>query len=98
MLRVVIHATPNTDVDAETQNLRRAAENAQIEPELIDRIVDEANTVVHDFVDRGRELKALGSQFKVERAIRGESYDIRISFDTVPRSGVLARILGAFGR
>jgi hypothetical protein len=98
MLRVSIRATPDTDVDAETQNLRRAAISTGLEPGLINRIVDEAHTVVRDFVSRGHELKALGSQLKVERTIRGEGYDIRVSFDTVPRSGLLERLLAAFRR
>jgi hypothetical protein len=98
MLRVAIRATPDTDVDAETEHLRRAAQEAGVEPALMERIVDEAKTVVRDFVSRGRELKALGSQFKAERAIRGNGYDIRVSFDTTQRSGLLGRILAVFGR
>ena len=98
MLRVSIRATPDTDVDAETENLRRTAEETGLEPALIDRIADEADTVVRDFVNRGRELKALGSQLKAERAIRGHGYEIRVSFDTVPRVGLLGRILAAFHR
>lgn len=98
MLRVSIRATPETDVDAETDNLRGAAKSAGLEPGLIDRIVDEAHAVVRDFVDRGRELKALGSHMKAERSIRGDGYEIRVSFDTVRRSGVLGRVLAAFRR
>jgi hypothetical protein len=98
MLRISIRATPDTDVDAENEQLRRAAENAGIEPALVEHIAYEVATVVRDFVNRGRELKALGSQFKAERAIRGDGYNIRVSFDTVPRSGVIGRILAAFGR
>ena len=98
MLRVTIRATPDTDVDAETENLRRTAEKTGLEPALIDRIADEADTVVRDFVDRGRELKALGSQLKAERTIRGDAYDIRVRFDTVQRSGLMGRVLAAFRR
>jgi hypothetical protein len=98
MLRVAIRATPDTDVDAETENLREAAARAGLERELVDRVVGEAQTVVRDFVKRGRELKALGSQLKAERMIRGNGYDIRVSFDTVTRSSVLGRILAAFRR
>jgi hypothetical protein len=98
MLRVSIRATPDTDVDAETENLRRAAEKGGLEPGLIERITDEANTVVRDFVNRGRELKALGSQLKAERTIRGDGYDIRVSFDTAQRSGLMGRVVAAFRR
>jgi len=98
MLRVTIRATPETDVDAENANLRRAAKSAGLEPALLDRIVDEANTVVRDFVTRGRELKALGSQLKADRTIRGDGYDIRVSFDTARRASVLGRVLAAFRR
>jgi hypothetical protein len=99
MLRVSIRATPETDVDAETANLRRAAEGAGLEAALVDRIVDEAQTAARDFVNRGRELKALGSHMKAERAISGDGYDIRVSFDTVQRSSsLLGRILAAFRR
>jgi hypothetical protein len=98
MLRVSIRATPETDVDAETQNLRRTARRAGVEPALIDRIADETNTAVRGFVDRGRELRALGSQLKAERAIRGDGYEIRVNFETVPRVGLLGRILAAFRR
>jgi hypothetical protein len=98
MLRVSIRATPDTDVDAETENLRRAAGGAGLAPGLIDLIVNEADTVVRDFVNRGRELKALGSQLKAERTIRGDAYDIRVRFDTVQRSGLMGRVLAAFRR
>ena len=98
MLRVTIRATADTDVDAETENLRRTAEETGLEPALIDRIADETDTVVRDFVNRGRELKALGSQLKAERAIRGDGYEIRVSFDTVPQVGLLGRVLAALRR
>jgi hypothetical protein len=98
MLRVSIRATPDTDVDAETENLRRTAERTGIEPTLIDGIADEANIVIRDFVNRGRELRALGSQLKAERAIRGDGYEIRVSFDTVPQVSLLGRVLAAFRR
>ena len=98
MLRVAIRATPNTDVSAETEYLRQAAGRAGLEPELADRVVGEAQTVVRDFVNRGRELKALGSQLKAERIIRGDGYDIRVSFNTVTPSGFLGRLLAAFRR
>jgi hypothetical protein len=35
---------------------------------------------------------------KAERSIRGDGYEIRVSFDTVRRSGVLGRVLAAFRR
>jgi len=98
MLRVSIRATPETDVDAEIENLRRAAVSTNLEPGLTAHIIGEANTVVRDFVYRGRDLKALGSQLKAERAIRGDGYDIRVSFDTAVRSGLLGRVLAAFRR
>ncbi len=98
MLRVSIRATADTDVDAETENLRRTAYKTGLEQALIDRIADETDTVVRDFVNRGRELKALGSQLKAERAIRGDGYEIRVSFDTVPQVGLLGRVLAAFRR
>jgi len=98
MLRASIRATPNTDVDAAIENLRRIAEKKGLEPALIDRIVDEAYTVVRDFVNRGRELKALGSQLKAKRALRGDGYEVRVSFDTVPQVGLLWRVLAAFRR
>jgi len=98
MLRVSIRATADTDVDAETENLRRTAYKTGLEQALIDRIADETDTVVRDFVNRGRELKTLGSQLKAERAIRGDGYEIRVSFDTVPQVGLLGRVLAAFRR
>jgi hypothetical protein len=98
MLRVSIRATTETDVDAETANLRRAAITSGLEPLLVDRIVDEAHAVTQDFVSRGRELKALGSTLKAERAIKGDGYDVRVSFDTARRPGVLERVLATFRR
>ncbi|MGA8499143.1 MAG: hypothetical protein WB764_26940 [Xanthobacteraceae bacterium] len=98
MLRISIRATPDTDVDAETDNLRRVAEKAGLEQGLIDRIADETDTVVWDFVDRGRELKALGSQLTAERAIRGDGYEIRVSFSTMSKPGLLGRALAGFRR
>jgi hypothetical protein len=49
-------------------------------------------------VARGRELKALGSQLKAERTIKGDGYDVRVSFDTARRTSVLDRVLSAFRR
>jgi len=98
MLRVSIRATPDTDIGEETQNLRRTAEKTGLAPALVDSIADEADTVVRDFVNRGRELKALGSQLKAERTIRGDGYEIRVSFDTVPQVGLLGRVLAALRR
>jgi hypothetical protein len=98
MLRVSIRAAPDTDVDAETDNLRRVAAKDGLAPGLIDRIADEANTVVRDFVNRGRELRVLGSQLVAERTIRGDGYEIRVSFNTAPKLGLLGRALTAFRR
>jgi hypothetical protein len=98
VLRVSIRATPDTDVDAEIENLRRAASGAGLEAGLVELVINEADTVVRDFVNRGRELKALGSQLKAERTIRGDAYDIRVRFDTVQRSGLMGRVLAAFRR
>lgn len=98
MLRVAIRTTPETDVDAESENLRRAASRAGFDAALIDRVVDETLTVVRDFVNRGRELKALGSTFQAERIVHGEGYDIRVSFDTAQRSGLIGRLFAAFRR
>lgn len=98
MLRVSIRATPDTDVDMETANLRRTAEITGLEPALIDRITHETETVVRSFVDRGRQLRSFGSQLKAERAIRGDGYEIRVNFETVPRVGLLRRVLAALRR
>lgn len=98
MLRVAIRATSDTDVDAESESLRRAARGAGLESGLIDRLVDEALAVVRDFVNRGRELKALGSHFQAEKTIRGDGYDIRVSFNTAQRSSFLQGVLAVFRR
>ena len=71
MLGVSIRATPDTDVDAEINILRRVAEKDGLEPGLIDRIADETDTVVRNFVERGRELKALRSQLTGLRRLAG---------------------------
>ncbi len=98
MLRVSIRATPDTDVDAETDKIRRIAEKDGLEPGLVDHIAYEAGTIVRDFVNRGRELKALGSQLTADRAIRGDGYEIRVTFNTSPKTGLLGRVLAAFRR
>jgi len=98
MLRVSIRATPDTDVGAETENLRQIAAKAGLEPVVIDRIAHETETVVRNFVDRGRQLRSFGSQLKAERVIEGDSHEIRVRFDTVQRVGLLGRILAAFRR
>lgn len=98
MLRATIRANPDTDVDVETANLRQYAQRAGIEPALIEHIVGETQTVVRDFVNRGRELKAFGSQFNAERSVHGDGYEIRVSFETVPRSGIVGWVLALFGR
>lgn len=98
MLRVSIHATPDTDVEAEIDRLRRVAEKSGLELGLIDRIADEGGGIVRDFVNRGRELKALGSQLNAERAIRGDGYEIRLTFNTAPKPGLLPRVLAALRR
>jgi hypothetical protein len=96
MLRVWIHATPDTDVDAETASLRRVAETDGLEPGLIDGMAAEADRVVRDFVNRGRELKALGTRLTAERVVRGEGYEVRVTFNTRPRPDLLRRILAVF--
>ena len=98
MLRVLIRATTDTDVDAETNNLRRLAEKDGLEPGLVDRVACEVGTIVRDFVNRGRELKALGSQLVAERVIRGDGYEIRVTFNTAPKSGLFGRALTALRR
>jgi hypothetical protein len=52
MFRVTIRATPDTDVDAEIENLRRAASGAGLEAGLVELVINEADTVVRDFVNR----------------------------------------------
>jgi hypothetical protein len=98
MLRISIRATSDTDVDAEIENLRRAARSAGLETGLIELVVNETDQVVRDFVNRGRQLRALGSQLRAERTLQGNGYDIRVSFETVQRLSILGRVLAAFGR
>lgn len=98
MLRVSIRATPDTDIEAETENLRQIAAKTGLEPGVIDRIAHETETVVRSFVDQGRQLRSFGSQMKAERVIRGDRCEIRVSFETVPRVGLVGRVLAAFRR
>jgi hypothetical protein len=98
VLRLDIHANPETNFDAEATNLRRAARSVGLDLGLSDRVVEEALTVVRDFVNRGRELRALGSHFQAEKTIRGDGYVVRVSFNTAQPSGLIQRVLAAFRR
>lgn len=98
VLRFAIRANPDTDVDAEAENLRRAARGAGVEAGLSARIIEEALTVVRDFVNRGRELRALGSHFQAEKTIRGDGYEVRVNFNTAHRLSLVKRVLATFRR
>jgi hypothetical protein len=98
MLRVSIRATPETDVGEEIEHLLQAAEEAGLSRVAINEITREAETVAREFVDRGRQLKALGSQLQATRTIRGEGYEVRIRFEAQNRPTLISRIRAALRR
>jgi hypothetical protein len=80
VLRATVHATDQTDVDAEVTRLRADCKRSGLPGDTVDLIASQVQETLSDLVARGRELAAMGSQMSVTRGIADQAF---------PDSGIL---------
>jgi hypothetical protein len=94
VFRYRIAADENASVDALIADLRSRLDRTTVSPPLRALAIAEANSVLRQFVDNGRKLSALGSQFRASRDIKGDGYIIRIAYVPAASKGWLSKLLG----
>jgi hypothetical protein len=94
VFRHQIAADENASVDALIADLRSRLDRTTVSPPLRVLAITEANSVLRQFVDNGRKLSALGSQFQASRDIRGDGYAIHIAYAPAASKGWLSKLLG----
>ena len=78
MFRCTIRADEHTDVDAEISMLQKHCQEARLPVEESEVITRDVGSLLRDFVDRAKQLSAIGSQMRVVRDIRGNGYSVRL--------------------
>jgi hypothetical protein len=89
-----IAADENASVDALIADLRSRLDQTTVSPPLRSLALAEANAVLREFVDNGRKLSSLGSQFQASRDIKGDGYAIHIAYAPAATKGWLSKLLG----
>ena len=75
-------------------NLRARLERANVAVPSRALAIAEASNVLRQFVENGRKLSSLGSQFHASREINGDGYSIKIAFREGASKNWLSRLLG----
>jgi hypothetical protein len=89
-----IAADENASVDALIADLRSRLDRTTVSPPLRALAIAETNSVLRQFVDNGRKLSSLGSQFQASRDIKGDGYAIHIAYAPAASKGWLPKLLG----
>jgi hypothetical protein len=89
-----IAASKDSSVDDLARDLRVRLDGSKLSPAARALAATEAETVLRSFVDNGRKLAALGSQFEASRDVRGDGYSIHIAYGSRRPGGLLMRLLG----
>ena len=96
MFRTAIRADENTDVAAVVSNLRRDCEAAGLSPVLSQVLAEQADAVLVQLVQTGRQLGSQGSQMQATREIAGDGYSVQIIFGVGPKPSFLQRMMQRF--
>ena len=86
-LKLVI--TESTDVDVAFIKLKENCLKKSISESEIDQIIDNMRNDTLDFVKRGYDLLAIGSQFKMNRAYTSGNLEILLDLDFGGRTSSL---------
>jgi hypothetical protein len=93
MLRATIRATEDSDPDTESAKLRAAFVSDGHPQFVADSATSQVRSLLRDLVDRGRQLKAVGSQMHVTRKIEGDGYRVELIFRVGDRRGLFERFI-----
>ena len=95
MFRHIVHADAGTDVGAEVERLRVAAQAAGLPSNDVTLIAAGAEATLSDLIGRGRQLAGVGTTLSFERTLKGERYEVRLSFGSRGASSLWQRFHAA---
>jgi len=94
MFRYRISADENANVDGLVDQLRFRLDGSAIDPPTRALVIAESQSILRGFVENGRKLISLGSQFCAAQEVKGEGYSVQITFGPSASKSWLARLLG----
>lgn len=94
MFRHRIAASQDSRVDELIRELRLRLESSALSGSSRILVAGEVEAVLRSFVDNGRRLAAMGSQFEASRDLNGDGYSVHIAYNPRRSIGLLARLFG----
>jgi hypothetical protein len=92
VLRHTINVNENSNVEAALSALRSECSRASLPSQETETLTKEVGDVLTQLVDRGKQLRAIGSQMHVTRDISGNRYAIKIVFSINERRTFFQRL------
>lgn len=87
-----IETTDETDIGAVASMLRAEAARAGLPESSVSALDAQFREALAPLIDRGKELRALGSRLDVDRRLEGSDYAIQIVFRVGDRPSLITRI------
>jgi hypothetical protein len=80
VLREIINANTQTDIDAVVSHLRGRCADTGMPLALTELLLTQTQQVLSSLIVQGRRIAAVGSQMEATRELTGEGYSIRLVF------------------
>lgn len=89
-----IEADENTNIEATISDLQIKLNRSDTDPATHALAIAEVTAILSQFVESGRKLAAMGSQFQGTRTIAGSGYRIVLSYAPAKSKSIWQRLLG----
>ncbi|MCK4624372.1 MAG: hypothetical protein KAV00_03610 [Phycisphaerae bacterium] len=79
MRKFTVEITESTDIVATLGRLKGDCLSHTTSQDGLEGFLHQAETVIHNFTDRGKEVAAIGGQFRASRTLKNPDYKIVIN-------------------
>ena len=82
MFRAKLKLNERTDIDLESDLLRKKAEGGRLSNASVNSLMSDFTSIVSPLIESGRLMQSQGSILNVTRSIRGSGYEVTVEFAT----------------
>ena len=94
MLKETVSINENSNPAATLKVFRESCRRTNVKNP--DDLIAQVEAAVKEFVDRGSELVAVGSQFQIKRVLSGDDYEVTLDVSFGVKRSVVSRIKSLF--
>ena len=94
MFKDTVSINENTDPTTTLNKFRESCIASKVKAP--DDLVAQVEAAVFEFVDRGSQLAAVGSQFEIKRVLSGDDYEITLDVSYGIKKSALSKIKSLF--